>query len=230
MVQYGVFIAHAHEDKVLARKVKDTLDRILELSPYLAEDYQLAGENFKERIMNDIYQSQCFIVFLTENGIESQWVNQELGYACRVKKQKRNYRIIPISKSNLTPKGFITTDTEDFIFLDKYDFETFMANIFIQVRFSIYNALRQGGLHVVHYCPSCKDPVGLPLKVTCQLPSHEDYIRTLDSGNTGWRYPCHKCKREISFKLTTFEQVEAQGSYRDPFTEQPFRLDPSRPR
>ena len=180
--------------------------------------------------MNDIYSCHCFIVLLTENGIKSQWVNQELGYACRVRKQKGNYRIIPLLKSNLTPKGFITKDTEDVIFLDKYDFESLMVNIFLQIRHTIPNALRQGGLSVRHYCPSCKDNLGLPMKLTGRLPSHEDYMRALKSGNIEWEYPCPKCKRKIWFKFTTFEQVEAQGSYRDPFRERPFRLDPFRPR
>jgi len=227
----GIFIAYAHEDRDLAIRVRDSLERINEFRPYLAADYPAAGENFKERIMNAIWGCNVFIVFLTENGMKSQWVNQELGYACRVKKQKKgNFRIIPVTKHNLNLKGFITTDTQDVLFLDDNDFEYIIANIFIQIRLSIYNASRIGGLNVKHYCTSCTDVQGLPIELISSLPSHEDYVKALSLGNIEWYHQCHRCQRKIWFKLTTFEKIKTEETYRDPFTERPFRFDPRQPR
>ena len=227
MVQRGIFIAYADEDKAMATQVRDSLGRINEFRPYLAADYPAAGENFKDRIMNAIAACHCFVVFLTENGIKSQWVNQELGYACAVKKRKMTYRIIPISESYLILKGFITKDTEDLIFLDKYNFEYIIANIFIQIRLSIPNSLREGGLNVKYYCPSCKDRHGFPLEMIGRLPSHNNYMKALELGNIEWYYPCSQCQRKICLKLTTFEQITTV-SRRDPFREMPFRRDPFR--
>lgn len=226
MVQYRIFIAYANEDKAMATQVRDSLERINEFRPYLAADYPAVGENFKERIMNAIANCRFFIVFMTENGIKSQWVNQELGYACRVKKRKRNYRIIPISKRHLKLKGFITEDTEDLLFLDECDFEYIIANIFIQIRHSIPMSLKEGGLNVKYYCPSCKDRHGQPLETIGQLPSHDDYIKALELGNIEWCYPCRQCQRKICFKITNFEQITTQYTRHDPFHEMPFRRDP----
>lgn len=229
MVQ-SIFIAYAHEDEALAIRVRDSLARIQEFEPYLAVDYPSPGENFKDRIMNAIENCRFFIVFLTENGLKSQWVNQELGYACGVKKRKRNYRIIPISKNGLPLKGFITKDSEDLLMMDKFDFDYIIANIFIQIRYSIPSSLREGGLNVEFSCPSCKDHVGLPLQMYGKLPAHQDYLRALNSVKIGWGYTCTKCHRQIVLKLTTFEQIKLESHIRDAFSERPFRRDPFEPR
>lgn len=231
MPQNNIFIAYAHEDRELATLVKESLDRIVEFKPYLATDYPAAGENFKERIMNAIGSCHYFIIFLTENGVKSQWVNQELGFACGVKKRKRNFRIIPISKKNVVLKGLITKDSEDLLFLDELGFDYLMLNIFTQIRNTIYGGLNRGALKVKYNCPSCVDDVGLPLILHGQIPSHDEVIRAIESDVDSWFYPCPKCQRKIFLKLSTFEYIdviEPQVKTRDMFRERPFPIDPFR--
>ena len=145
------------------------------------------------------------------------------------KKRKRNYRIIPISRSDLRLKGFITRDSEDLLEIDKMDFDYIIANIFIQIRHSIPYSLREGGLNVKYSCPSCTDQVGLPLQMYGKLPAHQDYLRALNSGKIEWEYPCTKCQRNIGLKLTTFEQIKLESHTRDAFRDRPFKLDPFNP-
>ncbi|MCJ7573068.1 toll/interleukin-1 receptor domain-containing protein, partial [Candidatus Bathyarchaeota archaeon] len=84
LVEYRIFIAYASEDTAFAGQIRNSLSKISEFRPYLANEYPIYGSNFKERIQNAIQDSNYLIVILTKDGVASQWVNQELGYACAI--------------------------------------------------------------------------------------------------------------------------------------------------
>ena len=105
---FKVFISHATaEDGELANWIADALDRLY-IRAFVYERYQRGGQNRFEVIKSTIQACPYFLVMLTKDGIASQWVNQEIGYAVAVGKE-----IIPIMEvANSTgrlikSKGFV---------------------------------------------------------------------------------------------------------------------------
>lgn len=89
--EFKVFISHATtEDGELVRWIADALDR-LHIRAFVYERYQRGGQNRFEVIKRWIKACPYFLVVLTKDGIASQWVNQEIGYAVGMGKE-----IIPI--------------------------------------------------------------------------------------------------------------------------------------
>jgi hypothetical protein len=88
---FKVFISHATvADRVLVNWIADALDR-LHIRAYVYERYQRGGQNRFEMIKTMIKECPHFLVLLTKEGIASQWVNQEIGYAVALGKD-----LIPI--------------------------------------------------------------------------------------------------------------------------------------
>lgn len=119
MQKYYLFIGYSGEDKQHAEFIYQCLSQIAEIQPYLAEIVPNYGENFKKRILDFLDITNFMVVFLTQRGVESQWVNQEIGYAMAVKRKRQNLQVIPISLSNVKLRGLITKDSEDILFVDK---------------------------------------------------------------------------------------------------------------
>lgn len=168
---YNLFIGYAGQDKQYAEFVWTCLSQISEIRPYLAEITPNYGENFKDRIMNVLDSTNFMVVFLTKNGVQSQWVNQEIGYAFAVKRKKQELKIIPISLSNVQLKGLITKDTEDILFVDNLPLDRVVSNIIYQIRNSIPNGWNRDKFTWIIKCNHCLDKEGVPLKYNCYLPS-----------------------------------------------------------
>ena len=105
---FKVFISHATaEDGNLVNWMADALDR-LHIRAYVYERYLMGGRNRFELIKSMILACPYFLVVLTKDGIRSQWVNQEIGYAVGMGKN-----LIPIIEVDnftgrrLDSKGFI---------------------------------------------------------------------------------------------------------------------------
>ena len=224
MATYQIFIAHASEDDQLAYTVKNALRNIYEFRPYLAEDYKTPGGNFKLRIQQAIRSSRYFVVFLTENGMKSQWVNQELGFAVATKR-----KIIPITFSNcaLNLKGFITKDSEDLIFIDKRE-DLLINDILLEIRRNIIKGLNEGVLNIILSCSNCTDNKGLDFKQITSLPSHEEILQCFSEGKHILNGRCRNCQSPLSFNLLTFQQETSELPITDPFINRPFRMRPFR--
>ncbi len=81
---FKVFISHATAaDGALANWIADALDR-LHIRAFVYERYKRGGQNRFEVIKERIKACPYFLVILTTDGIASQWVNQEIGYAVGV--------------------------------------------------------------------------------------------------------------------------------------------------
>lgn len=204
---YNIFIAHSSRDEQLARKICNTLLRVNEFRPYLAQDYPSYGESFKERIQNAIFDCNYFIVLLTENGISSQWVNQEIGFAFGVKKRKKNFYIIPLSYTYLQLKGFITKDSEDLLYIDKYDFGMLAYNILYMIRSTIPNGFNDRTLKIKVTCNSCKTKLGTPYIFTDFLPSLQDINSSIEEKNIIWWFQCNQCQSKNNINILTFEKA-----------------------
>jgi len=228
LVEYRIFIAYTSEDTAFAGQIKNSLSKIREFRPYLAVEYPIPGENFKERIQNAIQDSNYFIVILTKDGVASQWVNQELGYACAIRRKKGDFHIIPLSSSDINLKGFITKDSDDLLLLDKHsNFAFIIANIILSIRNTIQNGEKEGIFSIEYTCPVCVDDKGFPLKNFGQIPSSNDITRFIEAGNHLAVYPCSRCSRKININILTFEQSYTPV-HDDPFSSKPFKKDPFR--
>jgi len=215
MAQQKIFIAHTSVNEDYAREICNSLSRIVEFSPYLAQDYPSFGDSFKDRIQNAIENCKFFIVCFSASALPNQWVNQELGYACAVKRRKPDaFHIIPISQSNLDIKGMITRDSEDILFEDKFTPENLIASIILAIRLKIYKGLDYGTLHYKVTCRHCTDHKNLPTIYHVSLPEHRDILRTIETGETSWHSLCISCKQSNYSNILTWEP--ANGKTRQP--------------
>ena len=130
---FKVFISHAtHPDSLLANWIAEALDR-LHIRAFVYERYPLGGRNRFETIKVMIRTCPYFLVLLTADGIASQWVNQEIGYAIAVGKTP-----IPIIEVNpttgryLESKGFV--ELNDPIIYDRNKPTNLMADILYTFR------------------------------------------------------------------------------------------------
>lgn len=213
-MSYKAFIGYSREDKTLAQSIHDSLTRIVQIQPYLAEIYPNYGEDFKERIKNELDNSFFMVVLLTNNGIHSQWVNQEVGYAYALKRRPRLLpllqglpHIIPISERQTELKGFITKDTTDILFLDEFpSFEYIIANVIFTIRSYIPRGLEEGILKVRITCFNCTDERGLPSEYEALMPSNETIHKTMEISPSQpfLEYTCPYCKSKNVIDIRTF--------------------------
>ncbi len=105
---FKVFISHATiADSDLANWIADALD-LIHIRAFVYERYQTGGQNRFDVIKDMISLCPYFLVVLTREGIASQWVNQEIGYA--VGKGKKPIPIIEVDSSTgrcIDSKGFV---------------------------------------------------------------------------------------------------------------------------
>jgi hypothetical protein len=208
---YPIFIAHTTQDENLARFICRSLDNIVEFHPYLAQDYFDPGENFKERIQTAIHQSRFFIVILSQTALTNQWVNQELGFACSVKKAKpRNYNIVPLSQSHLQLKGFITKDTEDIIMYDRENDNSLMGKIIFTLRSKLYNGLSHRNLRFNVRCEYCLNKTNLPTINTIYLPDHNTLNEAIGAGHDSWFANCPNCGNQNYSNIYTWNQIPSK--------------------
>ena len=83
---------------------------------YLAEEHPEPGRMLSEKITENIKSSDCMIVLLTDIGIRSQYVNQEIGAARMIDKP-----IVPMVEKTIESKiGGLLAGME-YILFDKTD-------------------------------------------------------------------------------------------------------------
>jgi hypothetical protein len=198
---YKTFIAYAGEDGQTAQYIHDSLGNITQIQPYKAENYPDYGGEFKQRIQREIIDSIFMVALLTEKGKNSQFVNQEIGFATAVKALRYKFDprnkelpiIIPVSKKNLELKGFITKDSNDILFIDDYDsIELVIANIILSIRTKIPKGLEGKTLTTRITCRECSDKDGLPFEYEGYIPDIHT-IRNLILKNEPLKSECPNC-------------------------------------
>jgi nucleoside 2-deoxyribosyltransferase len=74
-----VFISHALTDQDILKRIKETLEpHGLQLN--IAEHYVDIERSITQKIENMIIQSDIALILLTQNGFNSHFVQQEIGY------------------------------------------------------------------------------------------------------------------------------------------------------
>lgn len=92
-----VFLCHAHEDKALVRELGKRL-REKGIDAWLDEWELQLGDSLRRKIIDEggIAESDSFIIVVTPNSIESNWVKAELDAAFIRWINEKGYKIIPI--------------------------------------------------------------------------------------------------------------------------------------
>jgi len=143
--EYQVFICYSDEDLEFVEMLFESLNRISEIFPYVAGFYRLSGRELKDKIKEEIIASDFIVALLTHNGIKSQWVNQEIGFACA---HHEDVNIIPIKEEGVTIKAFL--EGKEWTDFYRGDYELTIAQVIYDLRIRI-----QTEFHIKLKCPIC---------------------------------------------------------------------------
>ncbi len=109
---YRVFISHSTRDQGLVITLANLLTQF-GVEVFVAEWYLAPGELLDSKVFSQIEQADCVVVLLTQNGIRSNWVQQEIGYAIKLKKP-----IIPLVERGMDPKDLGALQGREYIEYD----------------------------------------------------------------------------------------------------------------
>ena len=90
-----VFISHSSVDKYFVRKLKRDLN-LNDIQTWLDEDEMFPGDSLTEKLDKGLKDSTHFIIILSKNSIESEWVEYELENALIQVEEATIKKIIPI--------------------------------------------------------------------------------------------------------------------------------------
>ena len=177
---YKVFFSHCEQDTELVQRICNILNNIY-IECYIYEFYPEYGEYVAETVKNNVQGCSTVIVLLTEDGVQSQWVNQEMGVAFALGKL-----VIPIVEKNVVVKGFV--EARERIDYDKNDPD--------DVVYTIYRLItRLRGLHPTNniklFCMNKKCDMNLTM-FSSVLPT-EDEINNAIERDLLFEYKCPSC-------------------------------------
>jgi hypothetical protein len=102
MTQLRVFLSYSSEDKFIAGKYKESLEKYYGFKVFVAHDDNIPSLEWGPEIKDNISKADIFIVLVSINSKKSEFVNQEIGIAIAL-----NIRIFPIKIDSTNPFGFI---------------------------------------------------------------------------------------------------------------------------
>jgi hypothetical protein len=114
-MSYKLFLSHSTKDALLADILADSFRRA-GIEVFVAEQNLMPGYNIEENIFSSIDKSDCVIVLLTKNGVNSNYVHQEIGFA-----KKANKLIIPIVEKNIDHNALASLQRIKYIQYDPAD-------------------------------------------------------------------------------------------------------------
>ena len=110
---YKVFISHSVRDQGLVVALANILSKF-GIDVIVAEWYLAPGQSLPQKIFDQIEKSDCVLVLLTRNGIRSNWVQQEIGYALKAKKL-----LVPLVEKGIDQKDLGALQSKDRIEYDR---------------------------------------------------------------------------------------------------------------
>ena len=111
-VIFNIFISYSTDDSDKIKPILELLSPIQDTKIFFAEKTISPGDNISQTIINNIKNSDVFVVFYSESAIKSNYVQQEIGVA------KSNDKIIvPILLDSNKPTGML----EGIDYLNFYD-------------------------------------------------------------------------------------------------------------
>jgi len=111
-MDYKVFISHSTDDQRLVMSLANLLSKYgMDVS--VAEWYLMPGEPLTDKIFKLINESDCVVILLTQNGMRSKWVQQEIGIALNERKT-----IIPLVAKGIEAKELAALQGREYIEFD----------------------------------------------------------------------------------------------------------------
>ncbi len=111
---YKVFISHSTQDQGLVIKLANILSKF-GVEVLVAEWYLSPGQQIDKKIFDKIEKSDCVVVLLTQNGIRSNWVQQEIGYALKCDRP-----LIPLVEKGIDEKELASLKGKEYIEYNSY--------------------------------------------------------------------------------------------------------------
>ena len=97
-----IFLSYHHDDNKLAGKIKHYIEREYGINVFLAHEDISPTQEWRERIIHELESCDVFIGLLTESYKESEWTDQETGFALA-----RGIYMISVN-AGLVPYGFLS--------------------------------------------------------------------------------------------------------------------------
>ncbi len=95
-----LFLSYSHKNRKLAHRLREALEQF-GFSVFLAHDDIQVSKRWRKEILKNLKACAVFVPILTKEFIESDWTDQETGYAL-----SQGARIVPV-KVGIDPYGFI---------------------------------------------------------------------------------------------------------------------------
>jgi hypothetical protein len=111
---YKVFISHSTRDWKLAITLANILTKF-GIKVFVAEWYLTPGQKLDRKVFTNLDNADCVVVLQTRNGIRSNWVQQEIGYALKIGKP-----LIPLVEKGVTQKDLAALRGKKYIEYDPY--------------------------------------------------------------------------------------------------------------
>jgi hypothetical protein len=192
--KFKVFLSHAEEDRQLVYRIWSILDRI-KADPYMHELYPDYRQDIPTGIRDVLRDCVMCVSFLTAQGINSQWVQQELGVAYAFDKI-----IVPVLEVGLGYKGFVQMRRR--ITYQPANHDDMISSVIYAIR-----------THVIGH-----DAVPSGIALACAhghrhdytLPSGSEINHAIDAKNI-FGVKCQTCKEEIKFSPITLEEIRDKG-------------------
>ncbi len=93
------FLSHSSKDKPFVRQLAADLTRN-GISVWLDEREIKVGDSITDKVSQGLAQSDFFLIALSDNSVESSWVQKELNQALITEIEERKVRILPIKLSD----------------------------------------------------------------------------------------------------------------------------------
>lgn len=107
-----VFVSHSAKDQVLFMDLTSLLVE-LGLEVLVAEWYFSPGMPLDKKVFAQIDKADCMVALLTENGVASSWVQQEIGYMLKSGKP-----LVPLVEKGTDPRELGALQGREYIEYD----------------------------------------------------------------------------------------------------------------
>ncbi len=104
-MEIKIFISYSSDDNNKKNILKNKLNEVKEFIPVVIADRRRNMEPLTAKVESGLKESQIIIPIITRKSINTQWINQEIGYT----KAISNIRIVPLVEDSIINdlKGFI---------------------------------------------------------------------------------------------------------------------------
>src|SRR5690242_15887224 len=97
MISQQIFLSHSHLDNDFCQRVVEHIKRSLpDADIFYDERTIIGGDPWMRRLQHEVIARPIFIVILSPNSVESEWVREETNLALSEAMKHRERRIIPI--------------------------------------------------------------------------------------------------------------------------------------